>query len=220
MILIKIGALNIPMKPVVSYTACGPHDVTLVVTGGGQTNTKLRSNYISVTPYINIVAIPQDTVCSPAKITLNGTILDGASYLWSPGGATTAMITLDPLVIGLGSHTYTLVATSIDGCSNSDTATIVFQECTGVKEQTDNLTVLAYPNPVHGSFTMELTTKKGESAEVKIISPLGNTVYSQNFMSSTGKIVKEISMASVSPGIYLLVLQSGGQKTTLKLFVN
>jgi len=207
-------------NPVVSYTACGPHDVTLVVTAGGQTYTNLKSNYISVTPYINIVAIPHDTVCSPSKITLNGTILDGVSYLWSPGGATTAMITLDPLVIGLGSHTYTLVATSLDGCSNSDTATIVFQECTGVKELTDNLTALAYPNPVHGSFTMELTTKTGESADVKIISPLGNTVYTGSFTSSIGKIVKEISMANVSPGIYLLVVQSGGQRTTLKLFVN
>jgi PKD repeat protein len=206
-------------NPVVSYVDCGPHDVTLVVTAGGQTDTRVKANYISVTPYINIVAIPTDTVCSPTKITLNGTILNGQSYLWSPGGATTAMITLDPLVLGLGSHTYTLVATSSDGCSNSDTATIVFQACSGVAEATASLNVRTYPNPNHGSFTLELTSGKGESTEVTIINPIGTKVYNENFSNTNGTVVKEIRLKDVSPGIYFMILQSGDQKITRKLFI-
>ena len=206
-------------NPVVSYTECGIHDVTLTVSAGGQVATKTKTNYISVTPYINIVAIPYDTVCSPQKITLNGTILDGASYLWTPGGETTAMITLDPLVIGLGTHTYSLLATSLDGCSNSDTTTIFFEDCTGVTELPENFNALVYPNPNHGSFTIELNSKKSENVEINIINPLGKTVYTENILTIAGKLGKEIRMIDVSPGIYFMILQSGDKKVSLKIFV-
>ncbi len=206
-------------NPVVSYTECGPHDVTMIVTAGGQTDTKVKTNYISVTPYVNVVAIPSDTVCSPTKITLNGTILNGASYLWTPGGATTAMITLDPLVIGLGSHTYSLVATSTDGCSNSDTITIVFEDCTGIPELSCTLNASVYPNPNHGLFTLELNSKNSENVEINIISPLGKTVYTGNIFAITGLLVKEIRLNDVSPGIYFMVVQSGDQRVSRKIFV-
>jgi PKD repeat protein len=206
-------------NPVVSYTECGTHDVTLVVTAAGQTDTKTKTEYISVTQYVNIVAIPYDTACSPQNITLNGTILNGASYLWSPGGETTAMITIDPLVVGLGSHTYILVATSLDGCSNSDTTTIVFQDCTGINALADNFNASVYPNPNHGSFTLEINSKKIENVEMNIINPLGNTVYSENILTIPGKFIKEIRMNDVSPGIYFMNIQSGDKKISQKVFV-
>jgi PKD repeat protein len=206
-------------NPVVSYVECGPHDVTLTVTAGGQSNTMTKTNYISVAPYVNVVAIPYDTVCSPTKITLNGTIVNGASYLWTPGGATTAMITLDPLVIGLGAHTYSVLATSIDGCSNSDTTTIFFEDCTGLNDLPSAFTASVYPNPNHGSFTVELTSKKSEIAELSIISPLGKTVYSENILTVPGSMVREISLKDVSSGIYFMILQSGDKKVSQKIFV-
>ena len=206
-------------NPVVSYTECGPHDVTLTVTAGGQTNTMVKSNYISVSPYVNIVSIPADTVCSPAKITLNGTILNGVSYLWEPGGETTPLLTLDPLVIGLGAHTYNLLATSADGCSNRDTIQIFFEDCTGIQELSDNIDALVYPNPNSGSFILDMTLQKSQAAEITIISPLGKTIYAESFKNATGKLVKDIRLNDVSPGIYFLNLQSGDKKITRKIFI-
>jgi PKD repeat protein len=206
-------------NPVVTYTECGPHDVTLTVTAGGETNTRTKTNYIMVAPYINVVAIPNDTVCDPSTITLNGTILDGNSYLWTPGGETTAMITLDPQVIGLGEHTYHLVATSIDGCSNSDSITVFFDNCLAVSELENNISSSVYPNPNHGSFSLELNSKKSEAVEINIVNPLGKTIYSENIKTIAGKLVKEIRLNDVSSGIYFLMLQSADKKISQKIFV-
>ena len=129
------------------------------------------------------------------------------------------MITLDPLVIGLGSHTYSLVATSTDGCSNSDTITIVFEDCTGIPELSCTLNASVYPNPNHGLFTLELNSKNSENVEINIISPLGKTVYTGNIFAITGLLVKEIRLNDVSPGIYFMVVQSGDQRVSRKIFV-
>jgi PKD repeat protein len=206
-------------NPAVVYSECGYHDVTLTITAGGLSNTLLRPNYIQVGPIVNIASIPSDTVCAPQTITLNGTIVNAASYLWTPGGATTAMITLDPGVIGLGSHTYSLLATSTDGCSSSDTVTVVFEDCTGIQPVAENFSVSAYPNPNQGTFTLELNVPQAGNTRVDIINPLGKAVFTNSFFAPSGKSSREIQLDNAASGIYIIKVQAASKLCSQKIFI-
>ena len=206
-------------NPVVTYTDCGKHDVTLVVNAGGLSNTVTKTEYISVAPFLDIVAIPADTACTPDKITLNGTILNAQSYLWEPGGQTTAMITLDPQVVGLGAHIYTVTATDIDGCSNTDSITVVFEDCTGIPVNGTIPGISIYPNPNHGNFVLQLVSGMSELTDVTITDPFGKVVYSEKFRTNEGLNSKEIRLTDVAAGIYCVSIRTDKQNLSRKFIL-
>ena len=116
-------------NPVVTYSECGFHDVSLTVERGGQTETITRSQFITVGPPVAISAIPNDTVCNNQTITLDATTENVVSYFWMPGGQTTPIITVDTNGIGGGLHTYTVTATGSDGCIMEKAITVYFDNC-------------------------------------------------------------------------------------------
>ncbi len=116
-------------NPVVTYSECGFHDVTLTVERGGQTKTLTRSQFITVGPPVAISAIPNDTVCNNQTITLDATTENEVSYFWMPGGQTTPIITVDTNGIGGGLHTYTVTATGSNGCIMEKAITVYFDNC-------------------------------------------------------------------------------------------
>lgn len=206
-------------NPIVTYTECGKHDVTLVVNAGGLINTITKTEYISVAPYLDIVSIPADTVCTPQTITLNGTIPNGQSYLWEPGGQTTAMITLDPQSVGLGAHTYSLTATDMDGCSNNDTITVVFEDCTGIPVHNAISDISIFPNPNHGSFVLQFVSDRNEPADITISDPYGRVVYSDKHRTNTGQNSKEIRLNDQAAGVYCVSVRSDKQNLSRKFII-
>jgi len=116
-------------NPVVTYSECGFHDVSLTVERGGQTETITKSQFITVGPPVAITALPNDTVCNNQSITLDATTENVISYLWMPGGQTTPIITVDTNGIGGGAHTYTVTATGSDGCIIEKSITVYFDNC-------------------------------------------------------------------------------------------
>src|ERR1035437_497008 len=97
-----------------SYPECGPFDVTLVVNRDGQIDTINKVKYIQVGPVVNVVITPNDTACANQPITLDATT-PNATYLWAPGGETTASITVDAATLGLGSHFLAVTVNTPDG---------------------------------------------------------------------------------------------------------
>jgi hypothetical protein len=67
--------------------------------------------------------LQNQTICSGQSATL--TAAGGGTYLWSPGGQTTATITVTPSV----TTTYTCVVTGTNGCTGSASATVNVISC-------------------------------------------------------------------------------------------
>jgi trimeric autotransporter adhesin len=79
---------------------------------------------VSLTLFENSPATPNGTVCAGESVNINSTVTNGSgsqTYLWSPGGATTANLT--GVVPTAPSTTYTVIVT--DGsCQNSASITV------------------------------------------------------------------------------------------------
>lgn len=74
------------------------------------------------------------TFCGSGTVTLTANA-GGASYLWSPGGATTAAITVSPS----STTTYTVVVTGANGCSSSASQTVTVNQPATVSAGPDQM---------------------------------------------------------------------------------
>jgi PKD repeat protein len=205
-------------SPTVVYTECGSHDVTLIANNGGQIDTLTKSLYITVGPYINMLITPKDTACSFVPITLDATTNGATSYLWTPGGFTTPSITVDESTIGLGLHSYT-VAVSDGNCTNTQTKTIFYEDCTGIPQNNTGMSTTIYPNPNRGNFTLEMNSLVPQNVNIVITNSLGVKVYSENDITFSGKLLKSINL-NVPSGVYFLSVLNSGKNNVQKFLVN
>ena len=97
--------------------------VTYTVTGtdaNGCTNTAFASVLINSNS-ITVTASNNDTICAGANTTVSVNTSNPASFIWLPGNATTATLTVTPSV----TTTYTVNAIDANGCTGSDTVTVL-----------------------------------------------------------------------------------------------
>ncbi len=130
-------------------TSCAGSNVTLTATGGGtylwnpggSTNASITvapavpTNYVvqvsnaagctaTDSVYVNVSALPaanagvDQAICTGGSATLLAT--GGVSYLWTPGGATTSSITVNPVI----TTNYIVKVTDANGCENTDTVQV------------------------------------------------------------------------------------------------
>jgi hypothetical protein len=201
-------------NPSVVYNECGPHDVILTVNRGGQIITSTKTAYINVGPIAQIAATPGDTACPWVPITLDATTT-GATYMWTPGGATTPSITLDEATLGLGAHTYT-VTVSANGCDNTANETIYFDACLGIIPVSGNALSI-YPNPNHGTFSVEINANG--QYDLKVVNALNTVVFQEKGITVNGKTLKDLNL-NLSAGMYYIILQNGTSRSVQKLSVN
>ncbi|MBX3396857.1 MAG: hypothetical protein KF841_15985 [Phycisphaerae bacterium] len=101
----------------IEVTSSGTYSVT-VTDGSGCTGSDDITITVNANPTVTIMASSEEINCAGTPV-----ILDAgpgyASYLWSPGGATTQ--TIQALVPGL----YSVTVTNANGCSATDDITIV-----------------------------------------------------------------------------------------------
>ncbi|MEN9323762.1 MAG: hypothetical protein RL699_1542 [Bacteroidota bacterium] len=90
--------------------------------------------------------------------------------------------------------------------------TFVFCSVNGQEIKTQQDILGFYPNPVNNG-KIYLTSKTALDKEVIIFDVLGKKVF-QNTVSS-----KEISLANLTPGVYIIKLREGEVTTTRKLII-
>jgi hypothetical protein len=205
-------------NPIVVYSDCGPHDVMLIVNRGGQIDTANKVSYIQVGPVVNVLAIPNDTTCNYQPITLDATTPD-ATYLWAPGGETTSSIVIDASIVGLGAHTYAVTVNTPDGCSQYIISHIFFDDCTGIAPNKNDMSTTLYPNPNSGNFTLEMNSLVPQNINIKITNALGMTVYSENGLTFSGKLMKSINLNNVPAGVYYMSIRNSGKNIVQKFLV-
>ncbi len=114
----------------------GTNFVTWTVTdGSGNTATGVQT--VTVNP-VATVSVNSATICAGGSATLTATTgASSPSYLWSPGGATTASITVSPTA----TTTYTVTVTDgTTGCANSGSGTVTVNPAPTLTTDTTNET--------------------------------------------------------------------------------
>ncbi|MHC1775157.1 MAG: S8 family serine peptidase [Lentimicrobium sp.] len=75
-----------------------------------------------------------------------------------------------------------------------------------------------YPNPSEGEFTMQINNLKGE-IDLKVVSLLGNVVYSTKNIPVNGSFSKSIDLSSLPSGIYLLSVNTEKQQMNQRIII-
>jgi len=180
-------------------------------------NTASQPYNVYPLPAVNI---GNDTsVCGDVSMTLNAEVPGATSYLWMPGNYTTPGITVDTAGIGLGIQEYSVLVGDENGCSNSDTITIVFLNCTGIDEIAGLKQVTVFPNPNSGFFTLNIVSAKPLELNIKIFSASGVMIYGERKLSVDGSYSEKITLNDAGSGIYYILLENGNGKIVKKILV-
>ena len=135
------------------------------------------------------------TICDNQSISLNASS-GMLSYLWSTGD-TSQYISIDSS-LGLSQNIILNIIDS-NGCTNTDSISILFTNCTGLGEILDQ-DLKIFPNPVSNQLHIEFI-KEEQSATIRVFDIQGHTVLRKAFQNT-----KSISLntSNLSSGVYYL----------------
>jgi major membrane immunogen (membrane-anchored lipoprotein) len=175
------------------------------------------------------------TVSSVQSVTItgSGTDPDGKikSYSWSEiSGPSTATIsgsnsaTIKVRNLIEGTYQFELKVTDDKGATGRDTVNVTVALERTSSTSTSNVTVKTtslkvYPNPVHDVATVEITAPSTNTNIMIVITDInGKTVYTDQFVSTSTYVQKQINMSSLIKGTYFIsVYFDGMQQQTVKV---
>lgn len=179
-------------------------------------NTATRQVTINALP---VVKIDDATLCGNLKVNYDATIANGQSYLWSPGGATTAALQIDTIGKGLGTFVYTVSVTDMNGCVNTDEASVTFYDCTGIEEHSDSKLIDVYPNPGTGDLSVKSMSLPTGSYDLAVFDAKGNKVYAENGIVVENEFNRNLNLKHLSNGIYILQIKNNQNSYSKQIII-
>ncbi|MEZ5013311.1 MAG: T9SS type A sorting domain-containing protein [Chitinophagales bacterium] len=77
--------------------------------------------------------------------------------------------------------------------------------------------VLVYPNPAHSVFTVQLNGYIGNTADVRVVDALGQTVYAEVMDVQELHLQLTLDIPNMLPGLYTLIVRSGDEQNTTRV---
>ncbi len=192
-------------------------DATIRVAGENYCGQGEFSQDLTITVYEapNVTLDPFDNVCiQEPPFTLTGGNPSGGTY--SGDGVTDNVF--DPQAAGVGTHTITYYYEDIFGCSNTATADIYVDPCTGVDETAYNDGILIYPNPNNGVFTIKIIDN--DVVNIAVINSLNQVVYSHENVKTNGGYFENVNLNDFSKGLYFVHITTSTKNIVRKIVIN
>jgi hypothetical protein len=77
------------------------------------------------------------------------------------------------------------------------------------------------PNPSSGIFTIAVSlNSRIEKAIIGVYNSRGESVFNENVFSNTNKLVKELNLTGLQPGIYIFNIKNTKEVLSTKLVIN
>lgn len=192
--------------------------VTLTLKATGNASCPDAIDALSITLKDSpVIELGRDTVlCANASIVLDATTAQAATYLWSPSGKTTPVITVDSVGIGLSNRMITLAATGANGCLSLDSVRIGFRICGGIEEW-NSVIAKVYPNPTKGLAELEITLPGTRMVNLAVRNAAGQTVFYKHGITVQGSLRYPIDLSGQPSGQYLIILSDDQGAITRKV---
>ncbi len=174
---------------------------TLTVSDGSTQVSGQLQLVVNQPPQVNLGA--DTTICVNNTIVLDATVPNAASYLWSPGGQTTPMISVNSAGIGIGSRTYSVLVTDINGCQTQVSRKVTFDACTYIEDVARELSISVYPNPTGKLLNLQINGK-AQALDYTLLNHHGQVFLRQQIGSVQGNLTQKIDLGSYARGIYYL----------------
>ncbi|NOT52113.1 MAG: hypothetical protein HOP10_12645 [Chitinophagaceae bacterium] len=152
-------------------------------------------------PVFTLGTIPTSACNSDLPITLTASVAGG---VWTGNGVSGT--TFSPVTAGAGNHTVTYTVTAL-GCSAAQSANIQVSDCSDRHlVLSDVRSVLVYPNPNDGNFSLEVMTDLYKKLGVKVFDSHGRLVRAYFFNSIGYGSVIPMKLTALEDGVYHLYL--------------
>jgi len=171
-------------------------------------------------PDATITIIPNDTLCAGKTATLSVDTIAISSFLWTPGGFTTASISVDTSTTGgIGSRIFTIRLQGRTGCENRDSTILVFRDCTSMEDPEDGFTGIVYPNPSNGKFTLDIQLTAPEKIDLTLINPMNETVFREEQIQVRKRWKRTFDFSDLPSGLYLLKCKGAEHVWSFKILI-
>jgi hypothetical protein len=181
---------NVPfiVTQAATYSVVG----TDTLTGCTSTNTSIQSVSINPAPDLNLSSSNPGTICigETTTLTANGIGI----FAWNTGKAA-SYIVVSPTV----TTSYTVTLTGTNGCSKTLDITQDVVDCTGLNSYSNNEknTLLIYPNPSNGTFSIEGIS----NTQLSITNELGQLLKT---LTLNENIKQLVDLQDLPAGIYFV----------------
>jgi hypothetical protein len=87
----------------------------------------------------------------------------------------------------------------------------------GVSEQSQEASIMVYPNPTTGITTVEIEISLNTESTIEIYNLSGSLVQSEKLFLTSGDTKKQIDISNLTNGIYILKVSGNNQFKTIKV---
>ena len=139
------------------------------------------------------------------------------TYEWFPVTALDSIAIANPLAKPVENITYYLQVTDVNGCMNYDSVSVVVIP-SAVNEHNNDLPLISVsPNPGQDYANLTVTNIENGAYTLKITSMAGQKVYETSLLVNSHTLKQHLSLSELSKGSYLITLETGNKKLSVKL---
>jgi len=210
-----------------SYFAQGAHQTqsgTYYDTVPGDAIDTIIVTMLNVYPLPEVNLGEDKTIKKPNSLYLNAGF-GFESYLWNTD-ETNQTIKINSSEETAPKRDYWVVVTDENGCLNSDTISILFEEkeeeteedsVVSISNYKNSESVKVYPNPTSGDINIAFNDIDGQIS-IQVITELGQIIYSKQYNNFEKNNIKHINLSDYPSGNYFVVI-STNEKIYKKSFI-
>lgn len=204
---------TIPVQTTASISGLSPGTYACTITDN---NGCTASNSCTVNQPSAALAVSSTTTNATCPTCCDGTATatatdgtPGYTYLWTPGGQTTATMT------AACAGNYTVCVTDAAGCTQCEPVSINFTPV-GIDEALSIYGMHVYPNPTNENFEVEMTLPSSTNIVFTLYDIVGAEISSDS-VTATGNYKKKFSLQTMPSGVYFLNMGVDGKHVTKKI---